>query len=418
MSSQKALEAVDLKTIICLTSASSALTLKSATDAHALPELNEESISIDQAGQLGKNTIETDIAQIKQIYIIVSILSGNQTAALFQEKILSHLLRKLNLPESRFEVIHTKDANTISDLTKNKILPAANLGESQLIILLSGDGGIVDILNALSPRSATYAAPQVSLIPMGTGNALANSSGLADATLGLATLTRGTAKPLPIFKTTFSSAARLLTDEGRLEESFCQSSDGIPTLYGAVVCSWGMHASLVADSDTAEYRKHGVDRFKMAANEALYPADGDPPHAYRAKVSILPTGSDDWRDVPRTEHAYVLTSLVSNLEKGFTISPASKPLEGDMRIVHFGPMSGDAIMGLMTRAYAGGEHVKETSVNYESVDGVKISFEGGEEDGRWRRICVDGMIVRVEKDGWVETRRERETLLNLRYLAR
>ena len=48
-----------------------------------------------------------------------------------------------------------------------------------------------------------------------------------------------------------------------------------------------MHVSLVGDSDIAEYRKYGVEWFKMVVKEVLFPADGLLPYAYKAKFLIL-----------------------------------------------------------------------------------------------------------------------------------
>jgi diacylglycerol kinase family enzyme len=177
------------------------------------------------------------------------------------------------------------------------------------------------------------------------------------------------------------------------------------------VCSWGMHASLVADSDTAEYRKFGVERFKMAAKEALYPADGSAPHAYKAKVSVLK--GEEWTSLKGEEHMYTLATMVSNLEQPFCISPHSKPLDGSIHLVHFGPTSGDEAMRLMGLAYQGGKHIEDPAIRYEAIDGIRIEFEGKEDEGRWRRICVDGKIVRVEKDGWVELRKDTRRVLDI-----
>jgi len=405
----------DPDTIICYVSRSSALVLSTPEDSQILPKLSELQIRNPTAGFISGD----DVFNNAKVYIVVSILSGNQLASPFYEKMLIPVLQRLKILENKYEVVHTKDSNTIIDLTKKTLLPQANDGIRQLVILLSGDGGVVDILNALSPRSENYISPEISLIPMGTGNALANSSGLTDPTYGLSTLTRGQARDLPMFKATFSKGARLVVDQGCQEEELpSHNEEGSPYMYGAVVCSWGMHAGLVADSDTTEYRKFGVERFKMAAKEALYPADGSPAHHYMAKVSLILHGSTEWIEVPREEHAYVLTTVVSNLEKGFTISPRSKSLDSTMRVVHFGPMAGDDIMGLMTKAYQGGKHIDEESVSYEEVERVRISFEGREDDSRWRRICVDGKIIRVESDGWVEIQKQAQSILTLRYLER
>jgi len=73
-------------------------------------------------------------------------------------------------------------------------------------------------------------------------------------------------------------------------------------------------------------------------------------------------------------------------------------------------------MRILQLAYQDGAHVKEPAVAYEEVDGVRISFEGKEDQARWRRICIDGKIVRVEADGWVEISRDDGVLLTLRRL--
>ncbi|KAG9614737.1 hypothetical protein KCU69_g24079, partial [Aureobasidium melanogenum] len=232
----------------------------------------------------------------------------------------------------------------------------------------------------------------------------------ADDSMGLSTLMQGKSRPLPILRTTFSPGSRLLIHEGS-EEAELFNYNGRPTIWGAVVCSWGMHASLVADSDTTEYRKHGVERFQMAAKAALYPEDGSPPHKYRGRVSVL--HRSEWHELDEQEHAYVLATFVSNLEKNFTISPASKPLDGKLRLIHFGPMSGDEVMAVMTEAYNHGNHVNDNRVRYEEIDGLRIAFDDSEEDGRWRRICVDGKIIRVEKGGWVELIKEDTHVLDI-----
>jgi diacylglycerol kinase family enzyme len=208
----------------------------------------------------------------------------------------------------------------------------------------------------------------------------------------LRTLLHGIPKPLPIFFAKFSPGARLLTNEGQTENPLTNS-----TLFGAVVASYGFHATLVADSDTTEYRKHGDKRFGLVAKDLLFPEDGTKPHAYKAQI-MLKGGSP----VDRKEHGYVLASLVSNLEKTFTISPAGKPLDGRLRVVHFGALDGQGTMEVMKAAYADGKHVEMDDVGYEDVEGLRIDFEEEGESWKWRRCCVDGLIVGVEEGGWME----------------
>lgn len=113
----------------------------------------------------------------------------------------------------------------------------------------------------------------------------------------------------------------------------------------------------------------------------------------------------------RDEHMYVLATLVSKLEREFTISPDSSPLDGCLRIVHFGPVPPDEAMRLMGQAYQGGLHVNDEVVTYTEIEGFRIDFR--ENDERWRRVCIDGKIVAVEQGGWMEVHREPRCLLNL-----
>ena len=48
---------------------------------------------------------------------------------------------------------------------------------------------------------------------------------------------------------------------------------------------------------------------------------------------------------------------------------------------------------------------------YQPIGGMRIDFE--EDEAHWRRVCVDGKIVRVDKDGWVEVSMSEQSLLDL-----
>ena len=348
------------------------------------------------------------------IHVIVSTGSGTGQALPVWEQVVQPTLESLDLRIDLHYALHiTESATTVAEITRDVILPRSNEGTAQLIVLLTGDGGVVDVVNTLlsSERTDAYKRPAIALLPLGTGNALAHSAKItADATLGLKTLVHGSPKPLPVFRTSFSPGARLLVNEARDEQEL-DTYNHTPVAYGTVVCSWGLHATLVADSDTVEYRKFGAERFKMAAGEALFPKDGSQPHAYKGTVSILRVSSDQWQAIDRSEHAYVLATLVSELEKGFTISPNTKPLDGQLRVVHFAPGSGKEAMEIMGGAYAGGKHIEDQRVGYEDIVGLKIEFD--EDDGRWRRVCVDGKIIRVEQGGWVELRMGVQSVVDL-----
>ena len=257
------------------------------------------------------------------------------------------------------------------------------------------------------PIYSSYVKPIIALLPLGTGNALFHSLHRPSAissiyVQALRTLLYGKPRPLPVFRASFSPGARSLLNEG-------QTATPLPSggLYGAVVASYGLHATLVADSDTTEYRKHGDKRFGLVANDLMFPEDGSGPHAYKAAVTLLKTGGQK-EVLERKEHGYLLATPLSNLEKTFTISPSSKPLDGQLRIVHFGAVGGDQAMKIMMEAYNAGNHVNLDEVGYENIDGMRIDLNEEGEGWKWRRFCIDGLTVAVEENGWMEVRKVEE----------
>ena len=351
------------------------------------------------------------------IHVLISTLSGMGQAPDFFDYILEPLLRAIGLADTKYNVVWTRSADSVKEFAKSELLVGAIKGQKQTVLVLSGDGGMVDTINGLleteSPGTArnTYTPPVLSQLPLGTGNALFHSlhrpSLLPSIYMqGLRTLLHGKPKPLPIFRVSFSPGARLLSNEGQNANPLVNN-----TLHGAVVVSYGLHATLVADSDTTEYRKHGDKRFGLVAKDLLFPEDGSPPHAYKAEVTLFkPDGNEV---IQRKEHGYILASLVSNLEKTFTISPASKPLDGCLRVVHFAATSGNKTMEIMKEAYNDGNHVSmewedeegEGNVDYEEVEGLRIDFQEQGQNWKWRRCCIDGLIVGVEEGGWMEVRK-------------
>ena len=363
--------------------------------------------------------------------VILSTKSGQGHAECVYKNLLQPFLKHMGCQSH--EVYKTTSDRFISQLCRDKFLPAANAGIQKMIILLSGDGGIVDVVDNLLPvtqTNATYsvskdlpagfAKPTFAIMPLGTGNALAHSSNVTkDRTLGVATLLRGFCTDLPIFKVCFSPPARAVIPVSNQNPGggLSVASEPVAVAHGAVVFSWALHAALVADSDTPAYRMHGVERFQMAGKENLFPRNGKGPHRYRGKVSFQqPSG--EWKEVPREEHSYILATLCSRLEEKFMISPLSKPLDGKLRLVHFGPgehtsnpMTGEQIVELMQKAYGSGKHVQESNVGYEEARYIKLKI--AEEDdpaaddshggpGRWRRICIDGKIFLCDPGTTIE----------------
>ncbi|RBA17041.1 hypothetical protein FPRO05_01765 [Fusarium proliferatum] len=350
-----------------------------------------------------------------QVDIIVSIKSGVGLASKVWEYVLHPVWTYIAGDDSgkfTYRLIHTESPETIRDYAK-QLWTTDERSKARTIVLLSGDGGIVDLLNGSDGNQVPENPPTVALLPLGTGNALFHSThkplytepGPSPLVLGLRTLFQGVGADLPVFRAAFSPGSHIVkfTDKSKERPStpavnqIQKQETSVTHLQGAIVASYGFHASLVHESDTPEYRVHGDKRFHMVAEGLLKES-----HPYAAKVSIRRRGSTTFEDIPRESHAYVLTALVSNMERKFAISPATKPLQSQLRLVHFGPIGGERTMSVMMKAYDEGSHVgmqwpDGEKVGYDEVDEVKISVL--ERDERRRKVCIDGTIVEIPEGG-------------------
>lgn len=358
--------------------------------------------------------------------VIVSERSGTGLAPKFYDAVLQPLLEILGLTASdggegkiTYDVTFTKSADTVRDFATQRWGQAETEKRKgkETVILLSGDGGIVDLLSATPPlpsstpqkEDITSLLPTVILLPLGTGNALFHSlhkphyrktstsspspnPSPSHLVLALRALLRGRPAPLPTFQASFAPAAHPVSGAD------VATSTAITAMTGAIVASYGFHAQLVWESDTPAYRVHGAKRFGMVAQELLGES-----HAYHAVVETKSSGGPSSSSVvgrdgdDKNHFNYILTTLCSNLERTFTISPASEPLDGVLRLVHFGGADGKRTMEIMGAAYNEGSHVGMEGVGYDAVESVKVTTR--EDDARWRKVCIDGTILELPKEG-------------------
>jgi diacylglycerol kinase family enzyme len=373
--------------------------------------------------------------------VVVSTKSGVGLSLQFWQVVLQPLWNLIDEVSSEvtdreaLNVLITKDAQSVREFAQSLHGSESDnaVPKSRTIVLLSGDGGIVDLVNGGShdaPSTTEQRQLLLVLLPLGTGNALFNSlhkplwtsedgktEEISPLVLGLRTLFNGVSANLPLFHASFPPGSRIV----KFTPTGDPSGDDTPSdalhlakeeiqvshLYGAVVASYGFHSSIVYESDTPEYRVHGDKRFGMVAQGLLRES-----HPYNAQVDIRHSSSSEWETIPGNEHTYVLLTPLSNLERTFTISPASKPLDGKLRLVYFGTVGGERTLDVMMKAYDGGKHVglkwdDGHEVRYEEVDEVRVTIL--EEDERWRKVCIDGTTVDIPKGGQLSVRKEEKS---------
>ncbi|KAI2781890.1 TRM-domain-containing protein [Daldinia loculata] len=375
----------------------------------------------------------------RRIHAVVSTGSGTGLALKFYNEVVGRLLSgrevypsdptinsvEISKPNPHNLVV-TQSADSVREFAR-EISREDEDGVQHTVVLLSGDGGVIEMLNgqvSVEGHNSEERLPLIAILPLGTGNALFHSLHKSAGTTsrfpapsslvqGLRTLFNGRAAALPSFKAEFSPGSRIITykspeSSSDSVEEVESHADAVSHLYGAIVASYGFHSQLVWESDTPEYRKHGAKRFGMVAQQLLKES-----HAYNAIVELSGKDGSNVQKLDQDRHAYILATMVSNLEKTFTISPASKPLDGKLRLVHFGAVSGEKTMEIMTQAYNDGKHIgmkwttedgKEEGVGYEETSVVKITTL--EEDARWRKVCIDGTIVELPQGGSMTIRTE------------
>lgn len=365
--------------------------------------------------------------------VIISSKSGTGQSQKFYDAVLQPLLGALGLRGEEaspgikstaggkgYHVTVTKDEHSVKEFSRERWgrdgPSVKHAGGSGTVVLLSGDGGVVDLLNGSAQRTGPGPLPTIALIPLGTGNALFHSSHKphyaasdkppSHLVLALQALLRGKASPLPTFEALFPPGSHLVEEKKESTEA----PTPISQLTGAIVASYGFHSQLVWESDTPAYRKHGDKRFGMVAQELL--KEG---HAYDASVETSSSSSSLPVALGTTRFNYILATMVSNLEKTFTISPGSRPLDGELRLVYFGDVGGQKTMEIMMAAYNNGAHVWIEGVGYEAVEYVKVTTH--EEDARWRKVCIDGTIVEIPQGGSMTVKKSPESRLQVLVLG-
>ncbi|KAG7665174.1 uncharacterized protein J8A68_001230 [[Candida] subhashii] len=308
-----------------------------------------------------------------QVFIIDSIKSGTGRSSSSSNDIYHTIIN----PLFKLLDINYQYFKTISSKSISKFANQFNPQYASTIIFISGDTSINEFINGL-PTGTTNDNNKISIfpIPNGTGNSLALSLNLQDQLSALTTLLTSTNPPHPLHLYTiqFPTGSYLSLHNEK-------HSEITHKLNFLVVFSWAFHASLVADSDTPELRKHGLERFKIAAANNL-----NQEQKYDAECYINSKKIDG-------PFAYWLVTGSDRFEPTFEISPHSDILENGFYLVAF--KTGQDIMKIMYQVYDKGNHINNPDVIYEKlIPGDEIILKTKNSSSiRKRRFCLDGSII-------------------------
>ena len=186
--------------------------------------------------------------QSSLLYIIVSSLSGAGLALTAFSSLLQPLIDLFSLtPAVHQTTSKTSHLEFIKSITMSSDL-------ENILVIFGGDTMIYDIINGLAMNNSISADSRITivLVPCGTGNALATS-------LGTYSIPTGIGKLFGVCETSVVETKVLPTFRVTIKEP-----ESRRLFWGVVVCSWGLHASLVADSNDPDMRReYGPKRFAV-----------------------------------------------------------------------------------------------------------------------------------------------------------
>lgn len=82
-------------------------------------------------------------------HVLISTRSGTGLASGFFDEVLEPLLSAIGLKASDYNVVQTKNTDSVKEFARGVLLVQANEGKKQTVLMLSGDGGVVDTINGL-----------------------------------------------------------------------------------------------------------------------------------------------------------------------------------------------------------------------------------------------------------------------------
>ena len=219
------------------------------------------SIPLDSKLLVSQKSIER--LRFAQVCAIVSDHSGAGLGTAAFDNLLSPLLEQFYI---------TVDVHrTTSKTSYRDYITSIHFSHDHenVIIIFGGDTMVYELLNSLPNNPYLTRSHQITIfpVPCGTGNALTTSLGITTIPIGISRIF-GVSESDPV------KSSRLPVMKITIREN----SDEC-VYWSAVVCSWGLHASLVADSDTPEMRReYGARRFVVAFAHSFHPNHRLPPN--------------------------------------------------------------------------------------------------------------------------------------------
>jgi hypothetical protein len=83
------------------------------------------------------------------IHVLLSTKSGGGHAVLAWDQVVKPVLYSIGLKEESYRVLRTESHDSVREFAQDVLRVKAGEGAKQAVIVLSGDGGVVDLLNGV-----------------------------------------------------------------------------------------------------------------------------------------------------------------------------------------------------------------------------------------------------------------------------
>ena len=229
------------------------------------------------------------------LVVIYNPVSGDRAAAKVTTDTILPLLAAHNIiPDKVAATEHAGHAGTLLLSYIDSLAPSIRRAEPLTLVLVSGDGTLHEIVNALHSARSKQEGPfpilRIVLIPGGTANALhatffppsssPTTTTTAEPTLlaslhSFLSVTTQRLKPL-----TFAHTSISISPPADGENPHGAAPTASSDVLSLVVTSTALHAAILHDSEVLRASVPGVERFKIAArqNDTTW---------YRARVRLL-----------------------------------------------------------------------------------------------------------------------------------
>ena len=345
------------------------------------------------------------------LIVIYNPASGDRTAAnLTTETILPLLASHDIVPDQVVATEHVGHAGTLLLSYIDSLSPSTR-AEGITLVLISGDGTLHEIINALHDAQAkqedSFPSLRIVLIPGGTANALHASffplspsptSSPAEPTVlaSLLSFLSATPRLIPLTLAHTGLSGPISPDSEKTDGGLASAGDG-GGVVSIVVTSTALHAAILHDSEALRASVPGIERFKLAAaqNETTwYRARArllPPVQRYDATADALVPVSEKEKEEPlelQGPFAYFLSTVnVDRLEPLFRMAPLQRALppppgEPTMDVIVVRPLRDpslegkagegerkrykERIWGAIGGAYQDGAHIR---ARYDAQDG-------------------------------------------------